>query len=147
MTWETIESAPKDGTEILAWRQDCGCFIAKWTSYDTFVPDSEAEKMDEETLFKEDWFGYSPDGLERYEDKDSIPTHWMPLPNGPFHDKNFIKGEVSFEIWHQELKRLAPESCFGNAKALDCCEDQYWRDAYDDFHTPWDILNESCRND
>lgn len=57
---------------------------------------------------------------------------------------NFVKGEVSFEIWLEELKRLAPKTCFGTAEALDCCD---WRDVYDDLNTPWDALMEACRND
>lgn len=146
MKWQPIETAPKDGAEILAWRQDAGCFLAKWTCADDLLTEKECERLDEKTRFKEDWFYADFTQGERLEG-DLVPTHWMPIPHGPFHEKNFIKGEVSFEIWLQELKRLAPETCFGSAQALDCCEDQYWRDAYDDFHTPWDILMESCRND
>src|SRR3546814_8637430 len=34
--WRDIATAPTDGTEILAWRKDCGRFIARYTSSDAF---------------------------------------------------------------------------------------------------------------
>lgn len=82
--WKTIDSAPKDGTEVLAWRVDCGPFIARYTSCDAFMTDNEIESsgIDEESLFSKDWFyadfiqGGRADGSE-------TPTHWMPLPADP----------------------------------------------------------------
>ena len=83
MKWQPIESAPR-GVEILAWREDCGIFLAKYTSYEEWATDSECDDMDEETLFQDDWFGtwVSPSGMCRLEG-DVIPTHWMPLPEPP----------------------------------------------------------------
>ncbi|MCV6799333.1 DUF551 domain-containing protein [Achromobacter ruhlandii] len=80
--WKPIESAPKDGTEILAWRSDCGQFIASYTSADSFpMTQDELDAWDEETLFAKDWFtqwpqAYRLEGIE-------VPTHWMPLPAAP----------------------------------------------------------------
>ena len=80
--WKPIESAPKDGTEILAWREDCGQFIALYTSADAFpMTQDELDAWDEETLFAKDWFtqwpqAYRLEGIE-------VPTHWMPLPAAP----------------------------------------------------------------
>ena len=74
-----IETAPKDGTEILAWRGDCGWFMARWTCAAELLTDAEQEELDEESLFAEDWFGadfvagFRADGSE-------APTHWLPMP-------------------------------------------------------------------
>lgn len=65
MTWQTIESAPKDGTEILA-----------WDGYD---------------MTTVSWFQATPKygawhlvAAGAYaEDCDWEPTHWMPLPEEP----------------------------------------------------------------
>ncbi len=80
--WLPIESAPKDGTEILAWRKDCGQFIASYTSCSAFpMSEAELDLLDEETLFKEGWFTQWPQAL-RLEGSEA-PTHWRPLPAAP----------------------------------------------------------------
>jgi hypothetical protein len=61
MQWRPIETAPRDGTEFLAYRPDAGVFTA---SYD-----------DEQ----ECWFANY--GFEDI--VDDLPTHWMPLPPPP----------------------------------------------------------------
>lgn len=84
--WQPIETAPKDGTELIGWRDDCGVILIRWTSCDAFMSEREIEssRMDEETLFQQDWFcadfiaGCRLDGSE-------TPTHWMPLPPPPDH--------------------------------------------------------------
>lgn len=78
---QPIETAPKDGSEILAWRVDCGWFIASYTSLDAFpMTQSELDALDEEDLFSKDWF--TQNGHERLEGSE-IPTHWMLLPAAP----------------------------------------------------------------
>ena len=80
--WKPISSAPKDGTEILAWRADCGQFIAKYTSADAFpMTQDELDAMDEETLFAKDWFTQWPDAPRL--DGSEAPTLWQPLPAEP----------------------------------------------------------------
>lgn len=80
--WKPIESAPKDGTEILAWRADCGQFIASYTSADAFpMTQDELDAMDEETLFAKDWFTQWPDATRL--DGSEAPTLWQPLPAEP----------------------------------------------------------------
>lgn len=59
--WQPISTAPKDGTEIIVFRNDAGVFCAFFH---------------EET---ECWF--SADGLDDI--TDDMPTHWMPLPPPP----------------------------------------------------------------
>lgn len=57
--WQSIETAPKDGTHILAWC-DIGCKIVHWIDGD----------------------GWS-DGEVFLAAFDCIPTHWMLLPAPP----------------------------------------------------------------
>ncbi len=79
--WNSIESAPKDGTEILGWREDCGHLLIRWDCAESFLTESEIEAggWNDDNLFAEDWFcadfihGSRLDGSE-------APTHWMSLP-------------------------------------------------------------------
>lgn len=80
--WLPIESAPKDGTEILAWREDCGQFIASYTSADAFpMTQAELDAYDEATLFAKDWFTQWPQSI-RLEGSE-VPAKWQPLPADP----------------------------------------------------------------
>ena len=80
--WLDIASAPKDGTEILAWRHDCGQFIASYTSADSFpLTQLQIDMMDEATLFSKDWFTQWPDATRL--DGSEAPTLWQPLPVDP----------------------------------------------------------------
>lgn len=84
MNWQPIETAPRDGTEILAWRKDCGTIIIRWDSAESFMTDSEIDKagLTDDELFGKDWFcadfiqGCRLEGSE-------VPTHWQPLPDPP----------------------------------------------------------------
>lgn len=82
MNWQDISTAPQDGTEVLCWREDCGPFIAKYTSVDSFpLTQAEIDAMDEESLFHKDWFTQWPQAFRL--DGSEAPTHWMPLPAAP----------------------------------------------------------------
>ena len=54
--WQPIETAPKDGTEILVVEPDGEMYVAFWNIYESL------------------WF-YGVDLC--------VPTHWMPLPQPP----------------------------------------------------------------
>lgn len=54
--WQPIETAPRDGTEILGYREGLGTWIVNWD------PDEQD--------FSPGW----------------TPTHWMPLPEPPDGD-------------------------------------------------------------
>ena len=54
-TWRPIASAPRNGTKVLCWSRDSGCFIARFDGTYWLV------------------------GIGAIVE----PTHWMPLPDGP----------------------------------------------------------------
>ena len=69
MTWQTIETAPRDGSVIVATWKDT------WKDSGNRLPHIHIEAMywDEESW----WYAYDGDGPAR------PPTHWMPLPTAP----------------------------------------------------------------
>jgi Protein of unknown function (DUF551) len=75
MTWQPIDTAPKDGSRVLLWVPDeAGSSyttqIGTWTFYSATSDD-----------FLWVYDGHS-DGLRRY-CMAHPPTHWMPLPEPP----------------------------------------------------------------
>lgn len=82
--WQPIESAPKDGSEILIWREDAGCLLARWIAPCDFLHERELENIKDAD--EPDWFiadfvsGGRLDG--------GTPTHWMPLPAPPLPPKS-----------------------------------------------------------
>jgi hypothetical protein len=80
--WQPIDTAPKDGSEILGYRSDCGVLIIRWTSPDEFLHEAELEKIGWESSEKEDWFCADFIAGGRLEGEET-PTHWMPLPLPP----------------------------------------------------------------
>ncbi len=82
--WQPIATAPKDGTEMLGFREDGGIMLMRWTSLSEFLTDGEIEAAgyDEDILFQPDWF-YADFVSGGRLDGDIAPTHWMPLPEAP----------------------------------------------------------------
>jgi len=76
-----METAPKDGSEILAWRWDCGIILVRWTSPECFCTEDACEKMGE-CAEQEDWFCADFWEGSRLEGSE-VPTHWTPLPPEP----------------------------------------------------------------
>lgn len=64
MNWQPIETAPKDGTDVLVWGPGCKSIVASWNPAETRWSD-----------------GFWDDGLT--DDPWIHATHWMPLPAGP----------------------------------------------------------------
>ena len=83
--WQPIETAPKDGAEILGWREDCGVLLIRWSAPAYFMTTDEMEKAasgDDDWMDAEDWFCADFIAGCRLEDTEA-PTHWMPLPSPP----------------------------------------------------------------
>lgn len=78
MQWNPIETAPKDGTELMVWCPDMGVefLAAHFTSKEYLT-----ETYGSPDYMEEGWYpspGY-PDSWEYV----VHPTHWMPLPPKP----------------------------------------------------------------
>ena len=69
MNWQPIETAPKDGTEILAWR--FYPVAIRWTGDENFP--WEAVQLGSSLPFMRNGFT----------ENDTSLTHWMPLPEPP----------------------------------------------------------------
>jgi len=106
--WQPIETAPKDGTEILGWRHDCDCLLIRWACAEEFLTESEIDQGDwsENDLFANDWFCADFIAGSRLEGSET-PTHWMHLPGAPasgrqkpsIHDPGaFPPGQCSPEL-------------------------------------------------
>lgn len=87
MDWQPIETAPKDGTEILLWsgvedRSKDGPTIGHWATDEecaVYVGDCGGECRCPEYDHNDPWW-LSWDGGFTAEHP---PTHWMPLPPPP----------------------------------------------------------------
>lgn len=104
VAWQPIETAPKDGTEILV-----------HTKYETFYVVSY------DSLFSAPWRVRNDEGLS-----EAVPTHWMPLPSAPAEhaqqvpladaDKDQRIAELErIDLWH----RAAIEGYTQQTKALE----------------------------
>lgn len=76
-TWQTMDTAPRDGTEVLGWHAECGVVLMRWAAPVDFM--TEAEVANEECPHEAGWFG--ADFVSGY--RLSGPTYWMPLPPSP----------------------------------------------------------------
>ena|SRR3990167_3521283 len=85
--WQPIETAPKDGTEILVYYEFATVpivHIARWDDdrFDQWEGERFASKAD-----KIGWWSYVETSVSQHKlDEFNTPTHWMPLPAPPSDD-------------------------------------------------------------
>lgn len=78
MDWQPIETAPRDGTDVIAWDKKFGARQTQWRNYGTGSPAKAAYDR-----------GDGPRGAFVWREpihnwvQDWRPTHWMPLPDPP----------------------------------------------------------------
>lgn len=83
---QSFDSAPRDGTEILAWREDAGWLLIRWVAPCDFLNEKELEQMALEDTEDPDWF-YA-DFVSGGRLDCGEPTHWMPMPDAPNADSS-----------------------------------------------------------
>lgn len=64
LTWQDIESAPKDGSEIILFGREYGQFMGWWQNHTHGA-------------------GWAQEGDATHYFHSEEPTHWMPLPDNP----------------------------------------------------------------
>lgn len=78
MKWQPIETAPKDGTEILVYKNVATVdiiHIASWVNQDEWMHETECG---------DGWWSYTENSVsQRMLEGYKYPTHWMPLPPLP----------------------------------------------------------------
>lgn len=79
--WQDIATAPRDGTEILVYREDAGVFTAHYVEEDAHI--SSPMNPPEGDFY---WFSTCGDDLTG-----DMPTHWQPLPTPPTLSSESIK--------------------------------------------------------
>ena len=75
MKWQSIETAPKDRTPILAWN---GKFVCE-ALWEPDADDKGHVGWCYSTFYNHECYG----NYNNSYDEDAQPTHWMPLPSAP----------------------------------------------------------------
>lgn len=81
-TWQTIDSAPKDGTQIIIAWLDGQCWeqrMVSWDSEHSFKWNDETEESD----LVGAWTDHAVESWAYQETFSYQPSHWMPCPDPP----------------------------------------------------------------
>ena len=79
MEWQTIDTAPRDGTPILGWNEDYGQRETSMEKYQKGSPGFERWAAGDGPLnYGWRWSEPKNNWASTWE-----PTHWMPLPEAP----------------------------------------------------------------
>lgn len=78
--WQPIDTAKRDGTEMIGYRPDQGAFAFRWAEMVEFV--SHDRNGDPTEDYDEDYANWWHDRWGWMEGE-LTPTHWMPLPAPP----------------------------------------------------------------
>lgn len=84
--WRPIAEAPRDGTEMWGYREDCGTFLMRWTCAADFLTEKELKGWNEEDAQCYAWFYADFIHGGRLEGSEA-PAHFMPLPPPPGQTK------------------------------------------------------------
>jgi hypothetical protein len=84
--WRPIETAPRDGSVVLAYRHDAGVFTMHYVEEDAHT--SSYMNPPEGDCY---WFTTGGDDLT-----DDMPAHWRPLPDPPATDKPEVREAAAF---------------------------------------------------
>lgn len=87
MIWQPIETAPRDGREIIAFLPDTGAPSDYGAGDEDFLrlffPSVRS------VVWKEDWYGdvnnpgWMPANLDEEYGEFVFPSHWLPMPDAP----------------------------------------------------------------
>lgn len=82
--WQPIETAPKDGTDILVYYEFATVPIVHIAYYDTDEHDLWKDQGFDNKEDKIGWWSYVQNSVSQHKlEGYSAPTHWMPLPDSP----------------------------------------------------------------
>lgn len=86
MQWQPIEMAPKDGSQVLVWREGWDICLLIWKTNHRIV---EARKVGEDVFGMSDSYFGDPIESDDYElaKPGQGPTHWLPLPPVPVENE------------------------------------------------------------
>lgn len=79
MKWQPIETAPKDGAEVLTWDADWQLpLMMHFSSKERFERD-----YGDPNYMEEGWYVSYRYPEPGFAEEPANPTHWMPLPDPP----------------------------------------------------------------
>ena len=108
-SWQPFDTAPKNGNQILVWREDAGTFIASYGWIGHLSRSGEGGFDSDGKATGHCWFS---DGEDL---SDDLPVFWMPLPADPDDRKPLVLDvpvlEEATELNYDDAIKIA-RGCF-----------------------------------